>query len=67
MRSTSRARVKEGAARTGAFVLFAAVMLQVALGIATLLLVVPLPLALAHQAMAMLVLDRCDGARGECR
>jgi heme a synthase len=43
-------------ARTGAFVLFAAVMLQIALGIATLVLVVPLPLALAHQAMAMLVL-----------
>jgi len=42
--------------RTGAFVLFAAVILQMALGIATLLWVVPLSLALLHQAMAMLVL-----------
>jgi heme a synthase len=48
--------VKEGPARIGAFVLFAGALLQVALGIATLMLVVPLPLALAHQALAMLVL-----------
>ena len=48
--------VKEGAARTGALVLFAAIVAQIALGIATLLWVVPLPLALAHQATAMLVL-----------
>jgi cytochrome c oxidase assembly protein subunit 15 len=48
--------VKAGSARTGAFVLFVAVVLQVALGIAVLLLVVPLPLALLHQAMAMLIL-----------
>jgi cytochrome c oxidase assembly protein subunit 15 len=48
--------VKAGPARTGAFVLFAAVVLQVALGITVLLLVVPLPLALLHQAMAMLIL-----------
>ena len=48
--------VDQGPARTGAFVLFAAVLLQIALGIATLVWVVPLPLALAHQAMAMLVL-----------
>src|ERR1700733_4962959 len=48
--------MKNGPARTGAFVLFAAIILQVALGIATLVFVVPLPLALAHQAMAMLVL-----------
>jgi heme a synthase len=48
--------VKEGAALTGALVLFAAIVAQIALGIATLLWVVPLPLALAHQAMAMLVL-----------
>ena len=47
---------KVGPARTGALVLFAAVLLQVALGIATLVWVVPLPLALSHQAMAMLVL-----------
>jgi cytochrome c oxidase assembly protein subunit 15 len=36
--------------------LFAAVTLQVALGIVTLLWRAPLSLALAHQAMAMLVL-----------
>jgi cytochrome c oxidase assembly protein subunit 15 len=48
--------VKHAAARVGAFALFAAVTLQVALGIVTLLWRVPLPLALLHQAMAMLVL-----------
>ncbi len=48
--------VKEGPPRTGALVLFAAIVLQMALGITTLIWVVPLPLALAHQAMAMLVL-----------
>jgi cytochrome c oxidase assembly protein subunit 15 len=48
--------LKAGPARTGAFVLFAAVALQVALGITVLLLVVPLPLALLHQTMAMLIL-----------
>ena len=47
---------QSGPARSGALVLFGAIVLQVALGIATLVLVVPLPLALAHQAMAMLVL-----------
>ena len=48
--------VKSGPARPGAFVLAASVVLQVALGVATLLLQVPLPVALAHQALAMLVL-----------
>jgi heme a synthase len=48
--------VKTGAARSGAFALFAAVTLQTALGILVLILRVPLPLALLHQAMAMLVL-----------
>ncbi len=48
--------VKAGPARAGAFALFAAIALQVALGIATLLWRVPLPLALAHQAAAVLVL-----------
>ena len=47
---------KRGPAITGALVLFAFVTLQAALGIFTLLLRVPLPLALAHQATAMLVL-----------
>ncbi len=45
-----------GAAWRGALALFAAVTLQAALGIATLLLVVPLPLAMLHQAMAIVVL-----------
>jgi heme a synthase len=47
---------KTAAARCGAFVLLAAVALQAVLGIATVLKVVPLPLALAHQAVAMVVL-----------
>jgi cytochrome c oxidase assembly protein subunit 15 len=42
-------------ARWGAGLLVALLALQVALGIATLLLVVPLPLAAAHQAGAVLV------------
>jgi len=48
--------VKNEPARVGAFVLFAAIVLQVALGIATLLLQVPISIALLHQAAAMLVL-----------
>lgn len=48
--------VRHGAALLGALALFVAVTLQAALGISTLLLVVPLPLALLHQAMAMIVL-----------
>jgi heme a synthase len=48
--------VSNGPARFGAVVLITAVVLQVAFGVATLLWRVPLPLALAHQAMAMLVL-----------
>ena len=50
------ARNEKGRGRIGALALVAAVALQIALGIATLLLVVPLPLALLHQAGAMLVL-----------
>ena len=45
-----------GWARMGALGLFAGVTIQAALGIATLLMVVPLPLAMLHQAMAMVVL-----------
>ena len=48
--------VRERSARFGAVALFAAVALQVALGIVTLVFRVPLKLALAHQAMVMLVL-----------
>jgi heme a synthase len=48
--------IKDRRARIGAFVLFAAVVLQMALGIATLVWVVPLSLGLLHQAGAMLVL-----------
>ena len=36
--------------------LFAVAMLQFALGVSTLLLVVPIPLAAAHQAVAVLLL-----------
>ena len=48
--------LKTGLARIGAFALFAVVTLQAALGIFTVLLRVPLPAALLHQAVAMLVL-----------
>lgn len=48
--------VKTGPVVVGAIVLFAVVTLQAALGIATLLEVVPISLALSHQAMAMVVL-----------
>ena len=48
--------VKDGRARTGALVLAASVAVQVVLGVATLALRVPLAVALAHQAAAMLVL-----------
>ncbi len=50
-----RARAARATA-VGALALFAAVTVQATLGIATLLLVVPLPLALAHQGTAMIVL-----------
>jgi cytochrome c oxidase assembly protein subunit 15 len=50
-----RAR-RSGAAATGAVLLALAVTAQAALGIWALLMVVPLALALAHQAMAMIVL-----------
>jgi heme a synthase len=50
------ATVKKGPALSSAAVLAGAVVLQVALGITTLVLRVPLPLALLHQATGMLVL-----------
>jgi cytochrome c oxidase assembly protein subunit 15 len=49
-------RAVNGPARAGAFVLFAAIALQLALGIATLLWHVPISIALLHQAVAILVL-----------
>jgi heme a synthase len=48
--------VKSGPLVAGAIILTAAVTLQAALGIFTLLMVVPISLALLHQAMAMVVL-----------
>jgi cytochrome c oxidase assembly protein subunit 15 len=45
-----------GAALNGALLLAAAMTLQAGIGIVTLLHVTPLPLALAHQAMAIVVL-----------
>ena len=47
---------RRGAAVTSALVLASAVTLQAGLGIVTLLHVTPLPLALAHQALAVVVL-----------
>jgi cytochrome c oxidase assembly protein subunit 15 len=49
-------RAVNGPVRAGAFVLFAAIALQLALGIAMLLWHVPISIALLHQAVAMLVL-----------
>jgi cytochrome c oxidase assembly protein subunit 15 len=49
--------VRVGPAAVGASALAVAVTLQAALGIATLLEVVPISLALSHQAMAMVVLS----------
>jgi heme a synthase len=47
---------RRGPALTGALALFLGVTIQAGLGITTLLEVVPLPLAMLHQAMAMIVL-----------
>jgi cytochrome c oxidase assembly protein subunit 15 len=49
-------RARKGPALAGAIGLFVALTLQAALGIWTLLATVPLPIALLHQAVAMLVL-----------
>jgi cytochrome c oxidase assembly protein subunit 15 len=48
--------MRKGPVLTGALALFVAVTAQAALGIVTLLAQSPLPLALAHQGMAMVVL-----------
>jgi cytochrome c oxidase assembly protein subunit 15 len=48
--------LRHGRALTGSLALAAAVTVQAAIGIATLLYQVPIALALAHQAMAMVVL-----------
>ena len=48
--------VKKGPILSGAVLVAVAVTLQAALGIWALLTVVPLPLALMHQAMAMITL-----------
>jgi cytochrome c oxidase assembly protein subunit 15 len=49
-------RLSDRPARTALWALFAAVVIQVTLGISTLLLVVPIPLAAAHQAGAVILL-----------
>jgi cytochrome c oxidase assembly protein subunit 15 len=54
-------------ARSALHALFAAASLQAALGIGALLLVVPLPLAVAHQAGAMLLLTAAVVARHQLR
>jgi cytochrome c oxidase assembly protein subunit 15 len=48
--------IKKGPILIGAVLVAVAVTLQAALGIWALLMVVPLPLALMHQAMAMVTL-----------
>jgi cytochrome c oxidase assembly protein subunit 15 len=53
---TKASMIKAGPLLTGAAFLAMAVTVQAALGIWTLLAVVPLPLALMHQAMAMVTL-----------
>jgi cytochrome c oxidase assembly protein subunit 15 len=64
---TRRADTMEAGARSAATLLLVMLALQIALGIATLLLVVPLPLAAAHQAGAVLlfaaVLNAAHAAR----
>jgi cytochrome c oxidase assembly protein subunit 15 len=50
-----RVFVRQGHARTAAALLLVAASAQIALGIATLLLVVPVPLAVVHQAGALIV------------
>ena len=55
------------AARWSVLALLAAVALQVALGIATLLLVVPVPLAAAHQGGAVLLFTAALVAAHELR
>lgn len=52
----ARGRVEQPRVRFALHLLLAAVALQVSLGISTLLLVVPIPLAAAHQAGAVLLL-----------
>ena len=56
MRSTRSARGPAAAVIGGAWWLVAAITLQAALGILTLLHQVPIDLALAHQAVAIVVL-----------
>ena len=56
MRSTPSARGPAASVVNGAVWLAAAMMLQAVLGILTLLYQVPIDLALAHQAVAMVVL-----------
>jgi len=51
-----RRAASRSAALTGALALFAAIAIQATFGVLTVLYVVPLPLALIHQAMAMIVL-----------
>jgi cytochrome c oxidase assembly protein subunit 15 len=50
------ARDSRKALRTGLHLMLLAVLLQVTLGISTLLLVVPIPLAAAHQGGAVILL-----------
>ncbi|WP_420447861.1 COX15/CtaA family protein [Candidatus Palauibacter sp.] len=61
------ARHVSGAARTWAHAGFAAVWVQAALGVATLLLFVPIPLAVLHQANALVLFTALLGLAFELR
>ncbi len=63
----ARRQVGAPGVRTALDLLLAAVVLQVALGISTLLLVVPIPLAAAHQAGAVLLLTAVINAADQLR
>lgn len=60
-------RLRSARQRAAADFMVAAVLLQLGLGIGTLLLVVPVPLAVAHQGGALLVLTALVWLMAECR
>ncbi|MGD8832002.1 MAG: COX15/CtaA family protein [Pseudomonadales bacterium] len=64
---TARRRARSVPVRRSLDLLLAALVLQVSLGISTLLLVVPIPLAAAHQAGAVLLLSAVLNAAHQLR
>ncbi len=63
----ARRRTEDRPVRLALDLLLAAVVLQVALGITTLLMIVPIPLAAAHQAGAVVLLTAVINAADELR